>query len=88
MNTIKDLYYGKIKPNEMEFRKVSENDALLMQIIKIEETLNKTLTKEQIHLFEKYRDAQLQLSDLTEFQAFCKGFKLGANLILDTIDLV
>ena len=57
-----------------------------MQIIKIEETLNKTLTKEQIHLFEKYRDAQLQLSDLTEFQAFYKGFKLGANLILDTID--
>ena len=40
MNTIKDLYYGKIKPNETEFRKGSENDALLMQIIKIEETLN------------------------------------------------
>lgn len=86
MNTIKDLYYGKIKPNETEFKKGSENDALLMQIIKTEETLNKTLTKEQIYLFEKYRDAQLQLSDLTEFQAFYKGFKLGANLILDTID--
>ena len=85
MNTIKDLYYDKIKPNETEFKKGSENETLLVQIIKIEETLNKTLTKEQIHLFEKYRDAQLQLSDLTEFQAFYKGFKLGANLILDTI---
>lgn len=86
MNTIKDLYYGKIKSNETEFKKGSENETLLVQIIKIEETLNKTLTKEQIRLFEKYRDTQLQLSDLTEFQAFYKGFKLGANLILDTID--
>lgn len=41
-----------------------------------------TLTEQQKEIFEKLRDCESELHDMSELQAFTEGFKLAARLII------
>ena len=48
-----------------------------------EEYLQKHLTGEDLQQFQQFRDAELNMSHLSDFDNFAEGFRLGALLILD-----
>ena len=85
MNTLEDLYYGNLFPQE----KCSKHDDEVKEILKLinrnEEKLTATLSEEQKDTFEKYKDCNREISEISERESFIKGFQLGARIIIEVI---
>lgn len=43
------------------------------------------LNDEEKEIFEKYADCTTEMHDLTEREAFIKGFSLGARIIIEVM---
>ena len=80
MTTLEDLYYGNISPCEHDMKRGSRMDKLVKLICKNEESLMSTLTEQQKETFEKFKDCQSEICDLTARQAFTDGFILSILL--------
>ena len=50
-----------------------------------EEKLISTLSDEQKETFEKYKDCNREISEISERESFIKGFQLGAMIIIEVI---
>ena len=85
MNTLEDLYYGNLFPQE----KCAKLDDAMKQLLKLlnrnEEKLTATLTELQKETFEKYKDCNCEISEISERESFIKGFQLGAMIIIEVI---
>ena len=77
MTTLEDLYYGNISPWERDIKRGSRMDKLVKLICKNEESLMSTLTEQQKETFEKFKDCQSEISDLTARQAFCRAYSIS-----------
>ena len=86
MTTLEDLYFGNINPNERETKRGSRIDQLVKLMCKNEDTLGATLTEQQKETFEKFKDAQRELSLLTELDAFRSGFILAARIMVEVME--
>lgn len=86
MTTLEDLYFGNIKPNERETKRGSRIDRLVKLMCKNEDALNSTLTEQQKETFEKFQDAQRELSLLTERDAFRSGFILATRIMVEVME--
>lgn len=86
MTTLEDLYFGNIKPNERETQRGSQIDRLVKLMCKNEDALNATLTEQQKETFEKFQDAQRELSLLTERDAFRSGFILATRIMVEVME--
>ena len=86
MTTLKHLYYGNISPCEHSIVRGSEVDRLVKRICKNEGSLMSTLTEEQKEIFDKFKDCQSELSDLTARRAFTDGFILAVRLMVEVMD--
>lgn len=84
MTILENLYCGNIVPAEKEIKKGSEYFKLLNLAARNEEKLSATLTKEQIFLFEKYKDCTLEMYGISEKEAFVEGVKLGLKIIVES----
>ena len=58
---------------------------LLGYMARHHEELEKTFTDEQKEIFEKYADCTTEMHDLSEREAFIKGFALGARIIIEVM---
>ena len=76
MTTLEDLYYGNISPCERDMKRGSRMDKLVKLICKNEESLMSTLTEQQKETFDKFKECQSELCDITARQAFTDGFIL------------
>lgn len=85
MNTIEELYFGKINPQEKFFDEHSEYAYLLRIIAENKENLQKKLSGDEAVSFSKMIDAMSELADLENKENFIDGFHLGANIILDIL---
>lgn len=85
MNTLEELYYGKINPQEKFFDKNSAYPLLLRTIAENKEKLQKTLEGNTRLYFTNMVTAMEDLSDLENKERFIEGFQLGARLILDIL---
>lgn len=85
MNIIEDLWYGNISPWERPFKQDSPYAELLALVIRHQEDLLGRLNDEEKEIFEKYSDCTSEMHDLTEREAFVKGFTLGAKIIIDVM---
>lgn len=86
MTTLEDLYFGNINPNEREMKRGSQIDRLVKLMCKNEDALGTTLTEQQKETFEKFKDAQRELSLLTERDAFRSGFILATRIMVEVME--
>lgn len=86
MTTLEDLYYGNINLHEMYINRGSKVDRLVKLICKNEEALMSTLTEQQKVTFDKFKDCQSELCDLTAWQAFTDGFILATRIMVEVMN--
>ena len=82
MNIREDLWCGNISPWEREFKKDSSYAELLALVVRYQEDLLSRLNDEEKEIFEKFADCTTEMHDLTEREAFVKGFTIGARIII------
>ena len=85
MNILEDLWFGNISPWERPFKKDSAYAELLALVIRHQEDLNGRLNDEEKELCEKCSDCSNEMHDLTEREAFVKGFTIGAQIIIEVM---
>ena len=85
MNTIQDLYYGRISPYEMSISTAPEYQNLKSLTAKNEDLLRKTLYDEQKELLEKLTECITDISSISERDMFINGFRLGMKLMIDVM---
>lgn len=86
MNTLEELYYGNIVPNEKCAKLNSEVTELLKLLNRNEAKLTATLTEAQKETFEKCKDCNREISEICEREAFLNGFRLGAQIIIESVN--
>lgn len=86
MTTLEDLYYGNINPHEMYINRGSQVDRLVKLIYKNEEALISTLTEQQKETFDKFKECQSELCDLTARQTFTDGFVLATRIMVEVMN--
>ena len=82
MNILEDLWFGNISPWERPFKKDSAYAELIALVIRHQDDLNGRLNDEEKEIFEKFSECSTEMRDLTEREAFVKGFTIGAQIII------
>ena len=85
MNTIQDLYYGRISPYEMSISTTPEYQKLKALADKNEDLLRESLSDEQKELLEKLTESVTDISSISERDMFINGFRLGVKLMIDVM---
>ena len=85
MNTIQDLYYGRISPYEMSISTTPEYQKLKALADKNEDLLREALSDEQKELLEKLIECITDISSISERDMFINGFRLGMKLMIDVM---
>ena len=83
--TIEELWHGNIIPQEDSRTNSPEMKELLNYLARHYEDLEKSFTDEQKEIFEKFHDCWSEYASLAEEEIFAYAFKLGANLMLETL---
>lgn len=85
MNTLEDLYYGNLFPQEKCAKLDDEVKELLKLLNRNEEKLTATLTEAQKETFEKYKDCNREISEISERHSFITGFMLGTKMVIESM---
>ena len=85
MNTIQDLYYGRISPYEVRISAAPEYQKLKALADKNEDLLKETLSDEQKELLDKLTECITDISSISERDMFIAGFRLGIKLMIDVM---
>ena len=85
MNTIQDLYYGRISPYKMSISTTPEYQKLKALANKNEDLLRETLSDEQKKLLDKLIECITDISSISERDMFIAGFRLGMKLMIDVM---
>ena len=85
MNTIQDLYYGRISPYEMNISTAPEYQKLKALADKNEVLLREALSDEQKELLVKLIESVTDISSISERDMFIAGFRLGVKLMIDVM---
>ena len=85
MNILEDLWFGNISPWERPFKKDSVYAELLALVVRHQEELLGRLNDEEKEIFEKYTGCTDEMHDMTEREAFVKGFTIGARIIIEVM---
>lgn len=85
MTTLENLFYGNITPNERSIVRGGEYDKILRLMNENDIKLSETLSERQIELFEKFKDCETELSDISLREMFISGFSLGINIAYESI---
>lgn len=86
MKIIEELWYGNIAPYEIPIVKGSEYEVANKLVVRNDEALTATLSEQQKEIFEKFKNANLDMLSLGERDAFVRGFTLGVKLITAVIN--
>lgn len=70
MKTLEELYYGNIIPNESCAKINDEVKELLKLLNRNEDEFLKTLSAEQKIIFEKLKDCNREISEISEQEPF------------------
>ena len=83
MDTIQDLYYGRISPYEMSISTAPEYQKLKALANRNEDLLRESLSDEQKELLDKLTECITDISSISERDMFIAGFRLGMKLMID-----
>lgn len=85
MDILEGLYYGNLFPHEKYAKLDDEMKELLGLLDRNEKKLIATFYDEQKETFEKYKDCNREISEISERQSFIMGFKLGAKIVIESM---
>ena len=85
MNTIQDLYYGRISPYEMSISTTPEYQKLKALADRNEDLLKESFSDEQKELLDKLTECITDISSISERDMFIAGFKLGMKVMVDVM---
>ena len=86
MKVIKELWYGNLKMCEREVPQNSPLRKSLSQASEAEEKLAETLNEAQRTLLEALMDDYMTLTADLECDAFTRGVRLGAQMMMEILD--
>lgn len=86
MDTLEDLYYWNLLPQEKCAKFDDEMKELIGLLNRNEEKLIVTLSDEQKEIFEKFKVCNWEISEICERNAFLNGFRLGARIIIEVVN--
>ena len=86
MSMLEDLYYGELNPYERCSQLDDESRSLLKLKMSNEENLVVTLTEKQKNDFEKHKEHEQRLSQISEKKSFLAGFKLGVRIVIEVMN--
>ncbi len=85
-SVIKELWYGRICPQEAEGLKKPELKELQEYMSRHRENLEKTMTEEQKEIYERFMDCRNEYDELVDEEMFTYGFKLGIKLMTEAVE--
>lgn len=83
MNFFQKLYEGKYAPIHEKTPDTAEFKEQWEIMGNAEDELRKTLTQEQLKLFEAHQQAQIEIENILHVQTFEQGFYVGAEFQRD-----
>ena len=85
-DVIEQLYFGNIDLSALTFDQHSEFGQAMDTLTEAEEHIGSVLSEADKPIFEKLIQAQHTIDAATAQDAFAKGFRLGAKLMLAVFD--
>ena len=82
---ISELWRGNISPQTDSRDNSPEMKQLMEYMARHHDDLKKTMTEEQIEIFEKFDDCWSEYASKAQKAIFSYAFKLGARLTLETL---
>ena len=83
MTLLENLWYGNIDPHEAILTDSKRYKHLLSLMARNRDELNETLTEKQSETLEKYDAAVNEMHSLSEVEAFSRGFRVGARMMIE-----
>lgn len=84
MRILEELWYRTINDN-----RPLKNNAKLAELLdllsKNDDNLMENLSEKEKETFEKYKDCSAEISQITEYENFIKGFKMGALMMIEVM---
>ena len=85
MRILEELWYGNINDSR-SIKNNAKLTELLDLLSKNDDNLMENLSEKEKEIFEKYKDCSAEISQITEFENFIKGFRLGALMMLEVME--
>ncbi len=85
MYVLDSLWAGRVSPCARAYECGSRYEALFREACKSERRLWEMLSAEGKKAYESCREKQMEVDRLSDYDAFLRGFRLGAGIILDII---
>ena len=81
---LEEMWYGNVCPQSDSRNNSPEMKELMEYMARHHDDLKKTMSEEQIEIFEKFDDWS-EYASLAEKAIFVYAFRLGANVVLDVL---
>ena len=85
-NTLEDLYFGNITPNEQQMVPGSELKKAVDRVTRYESQLMELLDENEQTILTKLIRSQHEIDNITALENFILGFRLGARLMAESMD--
>ena len=85
-NTLEDLYFGNINPNEQQMVSGSELKKAVDRVTRFESQLTERLDEDGQTILAKLIESQHEVDSITALENFILGFRLGARLMAESMD--
>ena len=84
--TLEDLYYGNITPNEQDMTTGSELKRAVDRVARYESQLTEQLGEIEQTILTKLISSQHEIDSITARENFILGFRLGARIMAECMD--
>ena len=85
-DTLENLYFGKITPNEQDITPGSVLADAMDRVEQYEETLTALLEEEEKTLLLRLLNAENEISSTMALENFILGFRLGMRMAMEALD--
>lgn len=85
-NTLEDLYYGNIRPNEHQSRPGSSLQEVMATAERCEAELTARLEGQDKDLLLRLLNAENEIGSTLAFENFVLGYRLGVRMLLEALD--
>ena len=85
MKILEELWYGNIDPRQVE-NMSNSHKKLIYLVAQNEKKLLALLSDEAKAVYERLTDCQKELNNLEQCEMFIRGFKLGAQIMIEVTE--
>ena len=85
-NTLEDLYFGNITPNEQQMVHGSELQKAVNRVAHYESELMERLDENGQTILAKLLESQDEIESITALENFILGFRLGVRIMAESMD--